>query len=223
LNALTTPKPIQKDIAYQYALYLLIAMHIAGFIGLQWTFTRPWFEALIPFNLLMSAFMLFYFHTQWNRDFVLFILITSLSGYWVEVLGVKTQMIFGSYQYETTLGYKLFEVPYLIGINWLILVYATGIISRLVSANRLMQALIGASLMVLLDYWIEPFAIRHQMWSWAYNVVPLQNYIGWFVTAFILQVIFTRLDFEKRNRLAVPLYVTQLIFFIAHNLIYYLV
>jgi bisanhydrobacterioruberin hydratase len=212
----------RANTTYTFAIYLLISMHLAGFIGLQWTFTRPWFEALIPFNLLTTAALLFYFHLQWNKHFIYFILITSLSGYWVEVLGVKTEMIFGSYQYETTLGFKVLEVPLLIGINWLVLVYATGIITQFGRLHWFLRAILGASLMVLMDYWIEPFAIRHQMWSWAYNIVPLQNYLGWWITALGLQIIFNQLQFLKQNRLALPLFVTQLIFFLAHNLFYYL-
>jgi bisanhydrobacterioruberin hydratase len=221
LNAEKTPRA-RTHTAYTYAIYLLISMHLAGFMGLQWAFTRPWFEALIPFNLLTTAGLLFYFHLQWNRHFIFFILIASLSGYWIEVLGVKTEMIFGSYQYKTTLGFKVLEVPLLIGINWLVLVYASGAIVQFGQLHRLWRAMLAASLMVLMDYWIEPFAIRHQMWAWADNIVPLQNYVGWWITAFGLQISFNYLQFLKQNRLALPLFVTQLIFFLAHNLVYYL-
>ena len=38
-----------------------------------------------------------------------------------ESLGVNYGLIFGNYEYGNNLGFKFFGVPFLIGINWIIL------------------------------------------------------------------------------------------------------
>ncbi len=74
---------------YKIAVGLLIAMHIAGIVGLQHPFTRPLFQQLIAFNLLVTAALVFYFHTDYNPAFLVFCVITFLFGYFIEVIGVK--------------------------------------------------------------------------------------------------------------------------------------
>ena len=46
-------------------------------------------------------------------------------GFFVELLGVKTGLIFGNYHYGATFGAKWQDVPYLIGLNWAAMVFYT--------------------------------------------------------------------------------------------------
>jgi len=71
-------------------------------------------------------------------------------GFGVEVLGVKTELIFGSYHYGESLGYKWLSVPLLIGVNWCMLLYCTSQLSKF--KNFIINALFGAALMVVLDF-----------------------------------------------------------------------
>ncbi len=146
-------------------------------------------------------------------------LITLFAGYWVEVLGVHTSFIFGSYRYGPTLGIKLWEVPVIIGLNWFMLVYATGSISNRLPLSLFGKAATGALLMVFLDFFIEPFAISRHLWQWHNNTIPLQNYLAWFIIAFLLNVLYHRLPFTKANLFAKYLYLIQLGFFVIAYLI----
>ena len=49
-------------------------------------------------------------------------------GFFIEVIGVKTGFIFGSYYYGAAMGIKILAVPLLIGLNWSILVYSTSLV-----------------------------------------------------------------------------------------------
>jgi putative membrane protein len=51
----------------------------------------------------------------------------------LEVVGVKTGLIFGEYKYGSTLGIKLFEVPLIIGFNWVFVILGSISISRLIT------------------------------------------------------------------------------------------
>ena len=73
--------------------------------------------------------------------------------------------------------------------------------------------LIGASLMVIIDYSIEPVAMSLDFWSWQDYIIPVQNYIGWFIVAFILNILFQSLRLKIFNNLAVAVFIIQYIFF----------
>jgi uncharacterized membrane protein len=202
------------------ALALLTAMYTAGLIGLQLPALRPYFLPLVPFNLITSAAIVLLFHPQWNRSFVAFCLTALLTGYWIEVAGVQTGKIFGLYQYGPTLGYQALRVPLLIGLNWLTLSYCTGVISAHWKQRWWWQAALGASLMVLLDFFIEPVAMTFDFWSWQQQRIPLQNYVAWWIISFGVLSLFHGLNFNKQNRVAIFLYLLQLLFFILHNLLW---
>jgi uncharacterized membrane protein len=209
-------RPINRY--YQPCIALLLAMYLAGFIGLRVPALYPLFLALVPFNILMSAGILFLFHTQWNYAFLAFCILTFLSGFLIEVAGIHTGMIFGQYGYGATLGTQVLQVPLLIGVNWLTLVYCAGTISSRLKAAWWIQAGVGALLMVLLDFFIEPIAVAFSFWHWNEGEIPAQNYLAWFVIAYILVGLFLRISFRKDNMIAITLYFAQLLFFIFHNI-----
>lgn len=195
-------------------------MYVAGIIGLNISLTAPLFRFLTPFNLLASCGILLYFHQEWNRNFLIFIILTFLIGYFIEVIGVKTGMIFGEYQYETTLGFKLLNVPPVIGVNWLLLVYCVGSSFCRVTKPLYFKVLYGALLMTMFDFLAEPIAIRLDMWSWRNALPPIQNYIGWFITSAFLLTLFHTLKFRKDNPIALWLLILQICFFGIQSLIF---
>ena len=191
----------------------MVATYVAGVIGLLLPLSLPYFLALTPFNLLLSAGILLAFHSDWNKPFLLYCLTSYLTGYLVEVAGVATGQVFGEYSYGATLGVKLWGVPLLIGLNWLILIYSTGVICAPLRIPMLLKAALASSLMVLLDFFIEPVAISLDFWSWETSYIPVQNYVAWFVVSFFLHMLFYRLPFRKENPAAKLLYLLQLVFF----------
>ncbi len=195
-------------------LGLLAATYIAGSIGLILPLTLPLFKALTPFNLILSAAILLAFHTQWNRAFITFCIISFFTGFFVEVAGVASGYIFGQYEYGPTLGFKILNVPLIIGLNWLMLTYSTGSICSRLAVHPVLKAVFAASLMVILDLFIEPVAIELDFWSWHNNIIPLQNYVAWFIISFLLHLLFFLLPFRKENPAAKYLYLLQLVFFI---------
>jgi putative membrane protein len=202
--------------ATKTTVYLILAMYVAGFIGLNLAFTQSLFRLLVPFHLFSNALLLLAFHRDWNCPFTWFACITFLTGFLVEVLGVKTGSIFGVYWYGATLGFKLWDIPVVIGANWLVLVYSTGVVCNRLPIIWPLKALLASLMMTGLDYLIEPVAIHHDFWQWQHQTIPLQNFIGWILTAFLLHTLFYLLPFEKKNPLAGWVYGIQLAFFVLH-------
>lgn len=193
---------------------ILVIVHLAGIIGIHTPY-KELFLALSPLNLLLSALLLLWNHKNFNNATLSFLIITAVAGFLVEVAGVHTRLIFGSYLYGKTLGLKLFDVPLIIGINWMMLVYCAGTIVNRLNAGTVIKSLAGAALLVAMDLLIEPVAIRYDFWDWYEGSIPLRNYIAWFVVSFLLLLLFNKLQFNKENKLAQSLFIIQLIFFAA--------
>lgn len=201
------------------AIGFLVVAYLAGIWGLSWPVTQPYFKLATPVNLLVSAALLLRFHTQWNRSFYQFLIAAYLLGFFIEVIGVRTDVIFGTYWYGPTLGPKILDVPLVIGVNWLMLTYAMGCISNFVPVSRIIKSLIAAFLMVGLDFLIEPVAMKLDFWQWSGGQVPFRNYLGWMAVAWVMQLLFFFLPFAKRNPLAPYLIAIQILFFLILNVI----
>ncbi len=198
----------------RFAVISLFVTHFFGALGLLYSPTRPYFELATPLNLLVTAVFLFSFHKEWNISFIKFALVCAISGFVVEVAGVQTGLIFGTYTYGPTLGFKLWGVPLIIGINWLILIYSTGIMVRQISRYWWLNSLLGGAMMIVLDFFIEPVAVALDFWQWESGKIPIHNFLGWLATAFLLQAVFHLSKFDKQNPLAKYVFYVQLIFFI---------
>lgn len=201
------------------AFYLLLAMHIAGIIGLSIESTRELFQSLTPINLLLTAAIVLHFEEIKSPRYFIFILSVIVVGFLVEVIGVQTGFIFGEYQYGPTLGIKLWNVPLAIGLNWVVMIYCTGLFARGVAHSKLPTILLGAILMTVIDILIEPVAIKLDFWTWSSEAVPLRNYLGWFITSLILHLLFYYLMPKSNNSLAPRLLYILIGFFIALNFI----
>lgn len=190
---------------------------------MQFEATKGFFLALTPLNLLLSGFFLFYHHQQKNKYFWFAVAFFFVSGFAIEVLGVHTGAIFGNYWYGKSLGLKIWEVPILIGLNWAVLVVATATSTEKLFAlqptifatqtGKFLKASVGAAQMTLLDILIEPIAMHLDFWQWQNNIVPIQNYVAWFLVAFVLHLVYQQTNIGKNNPLAVYLLAAQTLFF----------
>lgn len=203
----------QKDKRLFVSTIILVVVHVAGVIGLQ-TEYKDLFLMCTPINLLLSIGLLFWNHNDFSKSFFIFSILTFLIGYFVEVAGVKTGMIFGHYSYGKTLGFKLLDVPVIIGINWLMLIYIVGVILNKLNFPGIFKSIFGSVALTTLDFFIEVVAIKYDFWKWSNYTPPLQNFVAWFIVSFLLLFLFNSMNFNKNNKLAQALFIIQLVFFV---------
>ncbi len=196
------------------AVLVLSIVYAVGIAGLLIPI-HPDFIFLTPLNLLFSVGLMLYYHKPRNVFFWWFIGICYSVGFLSELIGVQTGLIFGSYQYGSVLGPKLFDTPLMIGVNWVMVTYCAGMTISVLfpSLNKLAAAGLAALLMVGLDVLIEPVAITQGFWSWKGDSIPIQNFIGWFVIGFILQLLFHFKLRHQPNFVAIALFILQFLFF----------
>jgi putative membrane protein len=119
-----------------------------------------------------------------------------------ESVGVATGLVYGPYHYSDSLGPKFLGlVPYLIPLAWFMMMYPSFLVARaLVSASmrRLSRSIsiaaLGGIIMTAWDMVMDPVMVSAGHWVWdkpgAYFGVPLQNYWGWWLTTFVIFLIF---------------------------------
>jgi putative membrane protein len=194
--------------------FFVILFHLVGFLGFFFGY-KELFTSLIPFHLLLMLVLLVWSYESFNSRFALLI---YCLGFGIEFLGVHTGIIFGSYKYGDALGFKLANIPLLIGVNWVLLIFAAGSAIQYVPIKSdVLKAVLAAALLVVLDIFIEPVAIRFDYWYWASATVPLQNYVAWFVFSFGCFWLFFNQKKSTKSFVAVTLLLAQFLFFMALN------
>jgi bisanhydrobacterioruberin hydratase len=203
----------------QLCSILMVLFHIVGLYGFLNSELELLFIALVPYHLLLMLGLLIFSTDDFSKNIKIFAVIIYLAGFFIEVIGVNTGLIFGNYSYGEALGLKVLSTPLLIGVNWLILVYCTGVLLEYLKIkNSLIFSLIGALILLGIDFLIEPVAIRFNYWSWSGGEIPLQNYLGWYIFSFLLFFVFKGLDFNKDNKAAIVLLFAQIGFFLGLNM-----
>ncbi len=199
---------------------LIVIFHIVGLVGFTNDPLVNLFKVLVPFHLLLMLGIVLWNNTSWNKQFIIFSTLILFFSFIAEMIGTNTGLIFGEYSYGKTLGLKLWNTPLLIAVNWYVLVLGVGsVLSYLHLKSNLVVAAIGASILTLLDALIEPIAIKFDYWQWNMIEVPVQNYLAWWVLAFIFILIFRKLHFNKQNIVVAFLLGIQFVFFILLNLL----
>ncbi len=200
-----------------YSIWIVGLLHLVGIVGMLSPF-QEYFRLLTPFNLLMSAFILWVNHRDRNLEVLWYSIFIFMLGFLLEYIGVRYGIIFGQYAYGATLGPKLFNVPVIIGLNWLLVMYCIASLTESLRIPIILKIMGGASLAVAVDWLIEPVAMHFDFWTWKDDIVPFQNYVGWFFTSVVMQSAYHLLKVKAENKLALPFYFSQLFFFLILNI-----
>ena len=204
---------------FKISIILLLAFYVSGIIGILTNNKTIDFLSLTPLNLIVNGLLFFINHEKGTKkQWVVFIFV-AFFGFFIEVVGVNTGLIFGNYSYQTTLGWKLFETPLIIGVNWMLLTGAAVFSVESKIKSKIVIALFSAFLLLALDILIEPVAMQYDFWTWDQNIVPLKNYVAWFGISFFLCYLLTYFKGESKNNLAPYLLILQFVFFGIFNLV----
>ncbi|GGI28869.1 carotenoid biosynthesis protein [Pedobacter mendelii] len=197
------------------AVAIIVIFHLVGLLGFLIPTAQPYFIRMVPFHLLLMFFVIIFSYNGDIKRLLLFVSGVFICGFLVEVLGVKTGKIFGSYYYGTTLGFKIATVPLLMGVNWVLLIFSAGqMIKSLKIRNGIVASLLGGLCLITFDFFLEPIAMKFDYWHWDWHEIPLQNYVAWFIVSVILLKFYYALGLKQQKYIGTTMYVSQLIFFV---------
>ncbi len=215
---------------YQVATAIAVLFHIIGLVGILF-FDAPFFISITPLNLLLMFVLILYTQDKINLPFLLFMGVCFVVGFAAEVAGTSTGLLFGQYAYGKTLGSGFKNVPFVIGINWFVIMYCCGATVHLLlekisakltqitgapaPAIRFFSIMSdGAMLAVFFDWVMEPAAVKLGYWQWlGTGEIPTYNYLTWFIISALIMTVFHCLNFNKKNIFAVNLLMIMMMFF----------
>lgn len=186
-------------------------MYVSGAIGF---YLKPdLFLPFTPFTLLYTSAVFLIYQPIENKGFFVAFFLIALIGYISEVIGVKTGMVFGEYYYGSTLGYKLFEVPLTISLNWALLAASCVLVTSYVFKNKFMISFVAASMATAIDVLLEQLAPQLNFWFFKNGHAERHNYIGWFAISFVSALLFEQKLVKGNKQIALIILCLQLLFF----------
>jgi putative membrane protein len=167
-----------------YLLYFLILVYFSGSIG--FIVNPPFFSPFTPYTLLLTCSVFLIHSPLADKKFLFAFFSIAFLGFIIEVIGVKTGLVFGKYSYGDGLGFKLLDVPLIISINWAMLIFAGIRIVSSIFTNKIKILIVAALLVTVVDLLIEQVAPKLDFWQFDGGLPGLHNYLGWIGVAFFL-------------------------------------
>lgn len=182
--------------------YLLVGLWVLVMIALpiaRWT----WGDDIIPIGVtlasLVQATAVFYIVQSqwgWQRALGTFAIVAAIT-WMAEFIGHRTGLPFGHYHYTDALQPQVGGVPLLIPVAWFMLLPSSWVMAQMIVGNprqslRHRLAFIATSALALTawDLFLDPQMVGWNFWQWdqygAYFGIPIQNYVGWLLTAAVV-------------------------------------
>ena len=171
------------------SIFIVWLINISGFFGVL-SDEKDFFLSSTPY-VLTTTLLLLILNNYFNIRLYLRLFLIFLLGLAVEIVGVNFSFFFGEYEYGDNLGIKFFDVPVVIGFNWVLLIILTGNFAhKLFPKSIFFKVTLGSILMILLDLLIEISAPKLDYWEFTVSPVPFSNYFWWFVFSILFHSIY---------------------------------
>ncbi len=124
---------------------------------------------------------------------------------------MRTGLPFGDYVYADRLGPMVLGVPVVVLLAWAMMSYPCLLAARRLARGPVATALGAALALAAWDLFLDPQMVAEGHWTWTDPTpilpgipdVPLQNFVGWLLVAFVLMLLLDRLP-RHRHDGAVP-------------------
>jgi len=209
----------QLQLSDKIRIAILVILHLVGIVGYSLPEYKPLFQLVTPIHLVLISIVLLFERSVLSKGFAIFFISAFIIGFGAEVFGVKSGLIFGYYEYTNILGFKILDVPVVIGLLWATTAYASNQIADKMFKGAVLKVIIAALLMVLFDYMIEPFAVSAELWRWNLSVIPNYNYLSWFVVGLLISIIYQNTVKSAFNNVSPYFLLVQVVFFLVYQLI----
>ena len=205
------PQAIIRRMNFFRGLAIIYAVGLAGHLIAP---LRPLMLAITPYVLLITGGIVVLpvlYERNWRT--LLWLLGAGLITFSIEVAGVATGKIFGAYSYTDILGTRVFGVPPIIGFNWMLVLFGSINLARIVSRRPAFTIAIATLSAPLFDFVMEQVAVALNYWQWHAGNPPLQNYVVWGIISGILCSVYLFLRCHAQRALPACYLGIQFIYF----------
>ena len=192
---------------------------VSAMVGISLGYTE-WFLSKTPLNMLILFGVLSLLYRLASPKLLAYTVFVFVASILVEMHGVHYGILFGPYHYLDFLGPKIAGVPWIIGVNWAILVLSTAALSTHFIASIPLRVLTATIAMVLMDAIIEPLAPSFRFWVFDSGMPTWVNYAGWFGTALVVHSVYQALKLQGNWRVSAHVLLAQAVFITYFNLLY---
>lgn len=211
--ALTSPRPA----ASQAALWALLVLYAIARILQIYPGPVPTLGVVALHVLCPALFAIIHGKRAYGwAGICVFLALCLLVGNLFENLGVLTGFPYGRYYFTRLMGPKILTVPIFLGLAYVGMAYLSWTLAEIVlrpsgnaAARRsiLLLPLIASFFMVSWDLSQDAiWSTVLKAWIWLdggpYFGVPLTNFAGWFLTVFVIYLVFAL--YQKRSAHAIP-------------------
>ena len=194
------------------SILIIWLFNLSGILGILSSYS-DWFLRLTPLNLMIYVVLIIWNLEHKSKKFLIAFSIPFFIGILTEYLGVNYGLLFGTYSYGENLGIKIWGVPLMICINWALLTIITADLSRVIHKNIIVRSFLGGLLMMILDLIIEVSAPRFDFWQFENNLIPLKNYVDWFIIGSIAHYLYHQIKIKTNKKVSIHIFVAIIIFF----------
>ena len=204
-------KLIDEKELRNFSIFIVWLINISGFFGIL-SDQKDFFLSSSPYVLTMTLFLLVV-NSSIDKNLFTRLFFIFLLGLSVEIIGVNYSFFFGEYKYGDNLGVKIFNVPIVIGFNWVLLIILTGnFADRIFPKSIIRKVVFGSAMMILMDLLIEISAPKLDYWEFTINPVPFSNYFWWFVFSILFHLIYQPIK-NKEYQVSTNILLIHFLFF----------
>lgn len=191
-----------------YKHILFVFLTLCG--GVLYHFGAEWVLGITPIYIVASLVFLLK-KQQFSKKHSTILIAAGVIGYFSEIIGVHTGLLYGSYAYGNTLGPKLLGVAILLFVMW---VFVPISMYSVIPHNTKWLPFIAGAGAVMYDIPLEHFATRFGLWSWQ-GSIPVSNFLTWFIVTSLIVFMFRKYSLPKSNTMdALVVLCTHIVFFI---------
>lgn len=148
--------------------------------------------------ILLVPLLALYIMMIFNEQFLIkTFLVFFFGGLIIEILGTRTGIPFGVYEYTSKFQPQILNIPIQIPLGWFTLGMMCYSMAYSAQKSKLKRILLASLLMVSWDLLYDPVFTAHKVWIWQrgeYFNVPFTNFVGWFLSSIVF---FSILEFTS--------------------------
>jgi uncharacterized membrane protein len=159
---------------------------------------RAWLIVIIV--ALFASTMLLHAGLEVGSSAVAVLVLVGLIGLAAEIIGLHTGVPFGEYGYIHAAGLRIFGVPLIVALAWLMMAWPSALGARLLARSPAGRVAIGAWALASWDLFLDPQLTAAAVWRWrrvgahlpGVADVPLTNYAGWIAVSLVISMVLQR-------------------------------